>query len=72
MEEKLKSQEKVLSDDIVNLNKKAGFIFCLSRTRLHLPPPVEVPREAVQRCTVPTSRYCEFLYQSFLKKSSNI
>ena len=30
MEEELKGQEQELSDDIANLNKKAGFIYHLS------------------------------------------
>jgi hypothetical protein len=61
MEEELKGQEKDLSDDIANLNKKVGFIYHLSESSFTLLPVVEVPGEAIQRCTIPTSRYCEFL-----------
>ena len=60
MEEDLKSQEKDLSDDIANLNKKVGFYLSLVMHSFTFLPSVEVPREAIQRCTIPAPRYCKF------------
>jgi hypothetical protein len=61
MEEELKGQEQELSDDIANLNKKVGFYLSLvMHSFTFLLPSVEVPREAIQRCTIPAPRYRKF------------
>jgi hypothetical protein len=67
MEEELKGQEQELSDDIANLNKKVGSIISCHESSFTLLLSVEVPGEAIQRCTIPTSRYCEFLI-NFLER----
>lgn len=41
------------------------------RPRLRFCLQVEVPGETIQRCTIPTSRYCEFLFK-FLQKVTSL
>jgi len=61
MEKDLKNEEKGLTDELESLGKKVPLYPPGSYMHTSRVTAVEVPREAVQRCTVATARYRELL-----------